>query len=435
MNMSESGQFIKAVLRGKLSLNEPMRRHTSWRAGGVAERFYQPADLDDLRVFLCCLPYAEPLFAVGLGSNLLVRDGGIVGTVLLLHGALKELSLQADGLIYAQAGVPGAKLARFAALHGCLGAEFFAGIPGTLGGMLAMNAGCYGGETWQHVVKVQVLTRSGELLTRTPGEYEIGYRSVTRIQDEGCRMQDAEASAGFTESRILNSEYSEIFVGAWLSFEQGDGDIARQKIKALLSKRIVSQPLNFPNAGSVFRNPPGDHAARLIELCGLKGRKIGGAQVSDKHANFIVNVGGATADDIESLISLVRETVASQTGVLLHPEVKIIGDVQVKMNKKETNDGGATSCLPKVLLAKLPCCLAVVPQSVKSRSKAARPYWQPCSAAAWTRTPLTLQREIYRRWWMRGLIVPSSHCTDALAKTVRCRARWNCWEFLTPAVA
>jgi D-alanine-D-alanine ligase len=343
MNMSESGQFIKAVLRGKLSLNEPMRRHTSWRAGGVAERFYQPADLDDLRVFLCCLPYAEPLFAVGLGSNLLVRDGGIVGTVLLLHGALKELSLQADGLIYAQAGVPGAKLARFAALHGCLGAEFFAGIPGTLGGMLAMNAGCYGGETWQHVVKVQVLTRSGELLTRTPGEYEIGYRSVTRIQDEGCRMQDAEASAGFTESRILNSEYSEIFVGAWLSFEQGDGDIARQKIKALLSKRIVSQPLNFPNAGSVFRNPPGDHAARLIELCGLKGRKIGGAQVSDKHANFIVNVGGATADDIESLISLVRETVASQTGVLLHPEVKIIGDVQVKMNKKETNDGGAAS--------------------------------------------------------------------------------------------
>ncbi|MFA6970945.1 MAG: UDP-N-acetylmuramate dehydrogenase [Gallionella sp.] len=310
--MSEPTQFIAAVLRGKLSLNEAMRRHTSWRAGGLADRFYQPADLQDLRTYLCSLPSTETVVAVGLGSNLLVRDGGLRGTVLALHGALNELSLQADGLIYVQAGIPGAKLARFAALHARRGAEFCAGIPGTLGGMLAMNAGCYGSEIWQHVAKVQVVTRSGELKVRTPEEYEIGYRSVARIQDAGVRSQEPESS--------------EIFVGAWLIFEQGDAEQSRKEIKELLSKRISSQPLNLPNAGSVFRNPQGDYAARLIELCGLKGMQVGGAQVSDKHANFIVNAGGASAADIENLICSVREIVAKQTGVVLHPEVKIIGE-------------------------------------------------------------------------------------------------------------
>lgn len=318
MNMSEPKHFIKAVLRGKLSLAEPMRRHTSWRAGGVADRFYQPADLDDMRVYLCSLPLNEPVVAVGLGSNLLVRDGGLRGTVLMLHGGLNELSMQDDGLIYVQAGVPGAKLARFAALHGHRGAEFCAGIPGTLGGMLAMNAGCYGSEIWQHVAKVQVVTRSGELRTRTPQEYQIGYRSVEFT---------GKGKAGSSPSPFsLLPSHTEFFVGAWLKFEQGDGEIARKQIKELLSKRISSQPLNLPNAGSVFRNPPGDHAARVIEQCGLKGRQIGGAQVSEKHANFIVNVGNATAADIENLICSVRETVAAQTGVQLHPEVKIIGE-------------------------------------------------------------------------------------------------------------
>ncbi|MFA6921604.1 MAG: FAD-binding protein, partial [Gallionella sp.] len=155
MNMSEPNQFVAAMLRGKLSFDEAMRRHTSWRAGGAAARLFQPADLDDLRVFLCCLPLNEALVAVGLGSNLLVRDAGFRGTVLLMHGALNELSMQADGAVYVQAGVPGAKLARFAALHNLCGAEFFAGIPGTIGGMLAMNAGCYGSEIWQHVARVQ----------------------------------------------------------------------------------------------------------------------------------------------------------------------------------------------------------------------------------------------------------------------------------------
>lgn len=324
MNMTEPTQFIAETLRGTLRHAVDMRRHTSWRAGGCVERMYQPADLNDLAVFLRTLPAGEPLLAVGLGSNLLVRDGGLRGTVLLLHGALDELRLEADGTLspqgggrgckatevstttlYAQAGVPGAKLARFAALHNLGGAEFFAGIPGTVGGMLAMNAGCYGSEIWDVTARVQVLDRSGVLHERTAADYEVGYRSVKRIKDP---------------------ESSEFFVGAWFNFTAGDGEASREKIRELLGKRIASQPLNLPNAGSVFRNPPGDHAARLIESCGLKGRQIGGAQVSPKHANFIVNADGATAADIESLINEVRATVEKETGIRLHPEVRIVGE-------------------------------------------------------------------------------------------------------------
>ncbi|MDO8262590.1 MAG: UDP-N-acetylmuramate dehydrogenase [Gallionella sp.] len=318
--MTEPEHFVNLALRGTLSHNVPMSKHTSWRAGGAAERMYQPADLDDLLAFLRGLPVDEPLHAVGLGSNLLVRDGGLRGTVLLLHGALCELRLEDDGSLYAEAGVPGAKLARFAALHNLRGAEFCAGIPGTVGGMLAMNAGCYGSETWEKVLRVQTVNRRGEVYVRTPADYEIGYRSVKRIQDSGCRIQES------AESRILNPESSEFFVAAWLKFETGDGDMARQEIKALLGKRIASQPLNLPNAGSVFRNPPDDHAARLIQQCGLKGKRIGGAQVSEKHANFIVNTGEASAADIENLINEVQAAVQQKTGIRLHPEVKIIGE-------------------------------------------------------------------------------------------------------------
>jgi len=323
MNMTEPTQFKTEGLRGEMLCDVPMSRHTSWRAGGVAERMYRPADLDDLLAFLRGFPAGEPLYVVGLGSNLLVRDGGLRGTVLLLHGALNGLRLETGGSIYAEAGVPGAKLARFAALHDLRGAEFCAGIPGTVGGMLAMNAGCYGSETWQKVLRVQVADRSGALHEWTPRDYKIGYRSVKRIQDSGFGIR-----GGVAESCIPNPEPSEFFVAASLKFEQGDGAAARQEIKALLGKRIESQPLNLPNAGSVFRNPPGDHAARLIQQCGLKGRRIGGAQVSEKHANFIVNTGGATAADIENLINEVRETVLQQTGIDLHPEVRIIGEYE-----------------------------------------------------------------------------------------------------------
>jgi UDP-N-acetylmuramate dehydrogenase len=305
MNMTEPTQFTAGNLRGMLRVDVDMSRHVSWRAGGRAARMYQPADLDDLRAFLHNLPSGESLMAVGLGSNLLVRDGGLRGSVLLMHGTLAELRVEPDGSVYAQAGVPGAKLARFAALHNLRGAEFFAGIPGTVGGMLAMNAGCYGGETWRRVARVQVVTRDGTLVERSPDEYEIGYRHV---------------------ALKLKQRDDEYFVGAWFRFAEGDGETARREIKALLSKRIASQPLNLPNAGSVFRNPPEGHAARLIEQCGLKGSRIGGAQVSEKHANFIVNIGGATAADIEHLINRVQVEVERKTGIRLHPEVRIIGE-------------------------------------------------------------------------------------------------------------
>ncbi|MEK7811310.1 MAG: UDP-N-acetylmuramate dehydrogenase [Pseudomonadota bacterium] len=301
--MSEAAQLSAGGLRGELSLDVDMSRHTSWRAGGVAQRMYRPADLADLQTYLQQLPQDEPLLAVGLGSNLLVRDGGFRGTVLLLLGALTELHMQSENLIYVQAGIPGAKLARFAAGNNLCGAEFFVGIPGTLGGMLAMNAGCYGSETWQKVERVQVLTRSGELLERTPNEYEIGYRHVA-----------------------LRQASEEFFVGAWLRLQQGEVESARQAIKLLMEKRSASQPLQQPNAGSVFRNPLGEHAAKLIEGCGLKGQRIGDAQVSEKHANFIVNLGNASATDIERLIGEVRSTVLDKTGFDLQAEVRIVGD-------------------------------------------------------------------------------------------------------------
>lgn len=303
MMMSEPRMF--SALRGTLMHDAPLARYTSWRCGGRADRVYVPADRDDLAAFVRELPVAEPLTVIGLGSNLLVRDGGVRGTVIVIHAALDALALS-DGLIHAEAGVASPKVARFAATHGFAEAEFLAGIPGTVGGALAMNAGCYGGETWRYVARIEVLTREGAFEERTPAAYAIGYRSVRRA--------DGRAPDG-------------VFTAAWFAFPKGDGHAARERIKELLQRRIATQPLNLPNAGSVFRNPEGDHAARLIESCGLKGYTVGGACVSDKHANFIVNPDGrAKAADIEAVIAHVRATVRARTGIDLEPEVRVIGD-------------------------------------------------------------------------------------------------------------
>jgi UDP-N-acetylmuramate dehydrogenase len=293
------------ALRGILERDASLARYTSWRAGGRADLLYRPAGRDDLAAFVRQLPASTPLFVLGLGSNTLVRDGGVRGAVVVLHDPGAALAV-ADGLIYAEAGVASPKVARFAAKLGCADAEFLAGIPGTLGGALAMNAGCYGGETWTHVARVEVLGRDGRFDVRTPADYAIGYRSVRR------------ADGGPPDG---------IFTAAWLSFAPGDADRARTHIKELLAKRIATQPLSLPNAGSVFRNPPGDHAARLIEAAGLKGHAIGGARVSEKHANFIVNPeGAARAADIEALIALARDTVRARFGVTLEPEVRVVGE-------------------------------------------------------------------------------------------------------------
>jgi UDP-N-acetylmuramate dehydrogenase len=305
MNMAETLSF--RGLRGALRLDEPMARYSSWRAGGRAERLYLPADLEDLAAFMRQLPPREPLLFVGLGSNLLVRDGGLRGTVVLTHAAAKRPELLL-GRVYAEAGVASPKVARFAALHDLAGAEFLAGVPGSVGGALAMNAGCYGSETWDIVERAVTIDRGGELHSRGRDEFEISYRHCA-IRDGGRLGQD------------------EWFVAAYFHLAAGDGEASRAKIKEFLSRRIASQPLQLPNAGSVFRNPIADHAARLIEACGLKGLERGGARVSEKHANFIVNPKGkAKAADIEWLIATVRTRVFEQTGVDLQPEVRIVGE-------------------------------------------------------------------------------------------------------------
>jgi len=293
------------ALRGTLMRDAPLARHTSWRAGGCADLLYMPADRDDIAGFVRQWPRPSPLTVIGLGSNLLIRDGGVRGAVIVMHDPGAMLAVQ-DGLIYSDAGAACPKLARFAALHGCAEAEFLAGIPGTVGGALAMNAGCYGGEAWRHVARVEMLDRNGTFAMRTPAEFNIRYRTVTE--------RDGSAP-------------NAIFVAAWFRFPHGDAQIARARIRELLAQRIATQPLSMPNAGSVFRNPPGDHAARLIESCGLKGFTVGGARVSEKHANFIVNPSRqARAADIEALIAHVRSVVGQATGVELEPEVRIVGE-------------------------------------------------------------------------------------------------------------
>lgn len=287
--------------RGELRFDEPMTKHTSWRAGGIAKQFFQPADLDDLCGFLAALDPAEPLLWLGLGSNLLVRDGGFNGTVIFTLGALVELDWPASDRLMVGAGVTCAKVARRAAQAGMTGVEFLAGIPGTLGGALAMNAGAFGGETWSHVVSVVTVDRSGQLRTRTPDEYGIGYRHVHGLAGEW-------------------------FVTATLQLTPGDTEKSQQAIRDLLIQRGETQPTQQYSCGSVFKNPVGDYAARLIEASGLKGMTRGGAEVSQKHANFIINTGQATAADIEGLINQVQADVEQQHGVRLETEVRIVGE-------------------------------------------------------------------------------------------------------------
>ena len=287
--------------RGELKFDEPMAGHTSWRTGGCARRFYKPADVDDLSRFLAELDADEPVLWLGLGSNLLVRDGGFPGTVIFTLGVLTEMNWVDEQTVQVGAGMTCSKVARITAGKGLTGAEFLAGIPGTMGGALAMNAGAFGGETWALVTAVDTIDRVGCVHTRQPAEYHIAYRSVAGVADEW-------------------------FLAATLSLTQGDTEAARVRIRDLLARRSASQPTQQPSCGSVFRNPPGDHAARLIEATGLKGLTCGGAQVSEKHANFIVNTGSATATDIETLIGEVQDRVEQAQGVRLEMEAHIVGE-------------------------------------------------------------------------------------------------------------
>lgn len=285
----------------RLLLQEPMSRHTSWRVGGPAERFFQPLDLADLCSYLRQSPNMEPpSLWIGLGSNLLVRDGGIPGLVVCLAGRLTSIQTMDGGDLRVESGVTCARLARYCADAGLAGGEFFAGIPGSLGGALAMNAGAHDGSTWEQVVAVETIDRQGVIRIRMPHEFAVNYRSVTGPAEEW-------------------------FVAAHLRMISGTRELIREQMREILRWRKRHQPLDLPSAGSVFRNPPGDHAARLIDSAGLKGLREGGAAVSEKHANFIVNDGTATAADIEALIESVRDQVRQVHGVELEKEVHIVG--------------------------------------------------------------------------------------------------------------
>lgn len=296
MNVALAPEFSSRVRRA-----EPLSRHTSWHVGGPAEVFFNPSNVSQLAAFLQALPAGTPIHWIGLGSNLLVRDGGLKGVVISTHGTLDVLTRVNGTTVRAEAGVACARIARQCIKWGLGPAEFFAGIPGTLGGALAMNAGAFGGETWRHVLSVETIDRGGHTRTRAVSEYAIAYRQVTAPVAE------------------------EWFIGADLAFEQRPGAHA-DEVRLLLARRKASQPIGEWSCGSVFTNPPGDHAARLIEAAGLKGFRIGDASVSQKHANFIINHGHASARDLENLIGHVRATVERVHGVALHPEVRIVGE-------------------------------------------------------------------------------------------------------------
>ena len=296
----DSNDISFSDVRGQLLRNEPLSQYTSWRTGGPADILFIPADLDDLSRFMKQLPKELPLTWLGLGSNTLVRDRGIEGAVVITQGALANMAQLSPDIIRAEAGVSAAQLARYSARLGTTGLEFMAGIPGTVGGALAMNAGCFGGETWRFVKAVETINRNGEIKIRPAEEFKVAYRHVTRNHDEW-------------------------FVAGHFMLKPGDKEQSLNQIRELLEKRNQSQPTGTANCGSVFRNPPNNYAGHLIESCGLKGTNLGGALVSPKHANFIINENGATSNDIEKLIKQVRGVVEEKTGVELIPEVHIIG--------------------------------------------------------------------------------------------------------------
>ena len=297
---SDAPAFMRG-LRGRLRVDEPMSRHTSWRTGGIAEYFYTPANKADLIQLLVQLPTDMPLHWIGLGSNLLVRDGGVAGMVVRTAGGLREFELSAPQRLSVECGVACAKVARLAARHNLTGVEFLAGVPGSFGGALAMNAGAFGGETWDWVEQIECVDRRGQCKKIHAKDVDYGYRQVALPED--CWIL-----SGTLALALADSGYS-----------------GQDTIRSLLEKRSASQPIQSANAGSVFRNPRGDFAARLIDVAGLKGRAVGDAAISDMHANFIVNRGAAAAADIERLIGIARDRVMQHSGVELDLEVRIIG--------------------------------------------------------------------------------------------------------------
>jgi UDP-N-acetylmuramate dehydrogenase len=288
------------IEKGVLLEHINLKRFTSWNIGGAADYFYWPKDLHGLMQFLKRdLP--KPITFLGLGSNTLVSDLGVAGTVIITQGVLKEMALLDEYTVRAEAGLSCAQVARFAAKHNLVDGEFLAGIPGTVGGALYMNAGAFGGETWEYVQAVETINLHGEIKMRGKAEFVTGYR--------------------FCKGLAVD----EWFVAGHFKFPQGDGKAGLEKIKNLLECRSDTQPTGEPSCGSVFRNPKPEFAARLIQDAGLKGFSIGGAQISEKHANFIINLGDTKATDVLALVAHIQKVVKEKFNIDLIPEMKFIG--------------------------------------------------------------------------------------------------------------
>lgn len=298
-----------ANFKGKIKRNEPLSRHTSYAIGGPADILAWPADRDDLRILLLAIKARNlRYFILGGGTNLLVRDGGFRGVMIALQG-IKLIKIEREyrsiggsfAVLYAEAGALLATLVSFAAARGLTGLEFAAGIPGTVGGAICMNAGTSLGEMGDIVESVVLISPDGELITRSAEDMAFGYRTAT--VPEGHVV---------LEVRVVLRRDDKVKIKA--------------RMKELLAARKQRQPWGFPNAGSVFKNPQEQSAGMLIEGAGLKGKMVGGAQVSEKHANVIVNTGKAKAADVLELIESVTEKVLEVSGVRLEPEIKIIGE-------------------------------------------------------------------------------------------------------------
>lgn len=285
-------------VRGVVKFNEPLQKYTSFRIGGPADVWVEPADVDDVRRVVKQAHGAKiPLFVLG-GTNILVRDGGIRGVVISL-AKMRTVRQESDHVLYAEGGVGMPTLIGHAVRRGLSGLEWGAGIPGTVAGCVVMNAGTRLGEMKESVKAIRLVTGKGEVVDLNASDIEFGYR----------------------HARLPRG----VVVGVWLQLKPGAGKDIEKTVKDYLQYRKNTQPLSLPSAGCVFRNPPKGTAGRLVEMAGLKGARVGDAQVSDKHANFMVNLGQARAKDVLELIKKVRQEVRKKTGVLLDLELKVIG--------------------------------------------------------------------------------------------------------------
>jgi UDP-N-acetylmuramate dehydrogenase len=287
-------------LRGTLEANASMAPLSWFRTGGPAEALFTPADEDDLAYFLARLPGDIPVLVVGLGSNLLVRDGGVPGVVIRLGKPFAEVSVEGGQRIRAGAGAPDVKVASTAAKAGIAGLTFFRGIPGSIGGALRMNGGAYGGETKDVLVEATGLTRTGERVTLANGDMGFTYRHSAVPDDV-------------------------IFTQATFEGRPGDPATIQAEMNAITEARSSTQPVNTRTGGSTFKNPPGHKAWQVIDAAGCRGLRVGAAQVSELHCNFLINHGGASAADIEALGEEVRRRVREHSGVELEWEIKRVG--------------------------------------------------------------------------------------------------------------